>query len=151
MTLPHKWRKPTSPKKSFWVIDGNGKHKKFTASWNFDFLQVNVKMVLWPFTPHRYHTILIVLSPIPTPSPNPSPASAGALKHHLLRSVQHRLKSIFSSFFSLIFQINTPFLSHFDTVSCHPNKKNKVFSSTFSRKKYSFQGLFKHPWNLKLL
>lgn len=95
------------------------------------------EMVLWPFTPHRYHTMLIVLSPIPTPSPNPSPALAGALKHQLLRSVQHRLKSIFSSNLSLI-QINTPFLSHFDTVSCHPNKKNKVFSSTFTRKKYSF-------------
>lgn len=98
------------------------------------------EMVLWPFTPHRYHTILIVLSPIPTPSPNPSPALAGALKHQLLRSVQHRLKSIFSSNLSLIFQINTPFLSHFVTVSCHPNKKNKVFSSTFSRKNILFKG-----------
>lgn len=76
----------------------------------------------------------------PPPPQNPSPASTGTLKHHLLGSVQHRLKSIFSSNLSLIFKINTPSLSHFDTIFCHPNKKNKEFQALSVEKNILFKG-----------
>lgn len=108
------------------------------------------EMVLWPFTPHRYHTILIVLSPIPTPSPNPSPALAGALKHQLLRSVQHRLKSIFSSNLSLIFKLTLHFWVTLLRYLVIQTKKTRCFQA-LSVEKIFFLRALQAPLKSKII
>ena len=106
-------------------------------------------MVLWPFTPHRYHTILIVLSPIPTPSPNPSPASAGALKHHLLRT-KHRLKSIFSSNLPWFFKLTLHFWVTLLRYLVIQTKKTRCFQA-LSVEKIFFLRALQAPLKSKII